>query len=312
MTQAATPNWSMVITQEPPSMAAGGEAGFQVSITNNGPSNIAQLFYVDSPKGAAAFTNDSRCTKSPDFKCTLGSLAAGATVTFKVSYGPISGSTFEYRGQINANGATFSDRGNTSRGDALSYPSLDPFQAPLSTSVCSNKHCAGGFLKDGGDIANDTNLQQNKNRQSTQLFGIAVQVGAYVEDGPDVQTKYAGVCTTPGITCGSTGKGEWSVVIYDNGRTQTGAFKLVMTTLGTFTASDLTTPVDHAVSDAAGVVQSVDQIATICALDTNGQPVAPPTPESGACFYSRFLGNQNNPSVMQTTVWTFVNGPMRK
>jgi hypothetical protein len=309
--QAAQANWAMTITNESPNIASGGFAGFTVTIVNNGPSNIAQLFYVDSPSGAAANVTDPRCVLSPDFACTFGSLPAGGSITFTVAYGPITASTFAYRGEINANGATFSDKGKNSHGDSLFFPPLsDP---ALSSTICSTIHCGGGFqFNAGGNVSNSTNLQKNTNKQSTQIFGIAALKGAYVEDGPGVQAKYADVCANPNFHCGSAGAGEWSVIVYDNGKPQPAgsAFKIVITTLGSFSAANLSTPVDHATSDANGNVIALDTITLQCNL-VGGQPVAASAPN--ACFYSELVtGNGNNVVAMKTTVWAYVNGPMRK
>ena len=43
---AAPPNWTMTVTKLPDTVSPGAPAGYQVVITNNGPSNISQLYLV--------------------------------------------------------------------------------------------------------------------------------------------------------------------------------------------------------------------------------------------------------------------------
>ena len=43
---ASPPNWTMTVTKLPGTVSPGATAGYQVVITNNGPSNISQLYLV--------------------------------------------------------------------------------------------------------------------------------------------------------------------------------------------------------------------------------------------------------------------------
>ena len=45
---AAPPNWVMTVTPLPASVTPGAAAGFEVTITNNGPSNVAALYLNDN------------------------------------------------------------------------------------------------------------------------------------------------------------------------------------------------------------------------------------------------------------------------
>lgn len=289
----AQANWRMNIVQQGP-VAVGGYVGFEITIWNDGPSNIAQLFYVDSPSGAAAVANPSQgsCVRSPDLTCRLGALNANQSATIIVAYGPLSGSSFSYQGAANANGSTFKDIGKNSRGDSLLFPA----GGPLATSICSGRNCAGGFLLEGGNVANDTNLHPSRNKQSTQLIGIGTLTGAFVQDGPDVLFN----C---GTACQQTFVGEWSRVVVGQGLPQDAPFRVVLTINGSFNNLDLGMVLATHVKDDGAVEVIGDIPAERCPAGYTGS-LPLPSPE-GCLAASRVGGN------LQVVIWTLSNGGYR-
>jgi len=71
---AAPPNWTMTVTKLPDTASPGATAGYQVVITNNGPSNISQLYLVDK-------VGDSITVPTSYVTTTQGTCTPGATTT---------------------------------------------------------------------------------------------------------------------------------------------------------------------------------------------------------------------------------------
>jgi uncharacterized repeat protein (TIGR01451 family) len=214
---AAPPNWVMDVTSLPAAVTPGSAAGFEVTVTNNGPSNISALYLNDSltsvtpvylvSQDRPGACGESGTVASGPLFCSFGSLVAGESVTIVVAYDTdgYSGS-FPITFRANTTGATFSDgpKGR-SHGDTL--------DKTVSTALSTNKNYAGLFSIAGGSaISNDSNLTGN-NKQSTALLGLPPGVQASVEDG----TGTSGSCTsTPTFNCNQT-FGEWSVVTVGEG-----------------------------------------------------------------------------------------------
>jgi hypothetical protein len=211
----------MEVTPLPNAVTPGNSAGFEVTVTNNGPSQIAALYlndnkgetpaYLASPDvvGACGPTDPP---SGPLF-CSFGALVAGDSVTIIVAYTtPTSGSSYAITFQANTTGATFSDGKGRSHGDTLTLP--------VSTALSNNKNFAGVFsTADGTGVANNANLTGN-NKQATELQGLPAGVPATVFDGPTA----TGSCTPePGINCALL-EGEWSEVNVAGGDATDGFF----------------------------------------------------------------------------------------
>src|SRR5215218_1861158 len=87
---AAPPKWSMSVVDLPSLVANGSGAGYRVTITNRGPSNISTLFLVTKIQDSPAFvtTTQGACSApgaGPLF-CSLGALNAGQSVTVVAGY----------------------------------------------------------------------------------------------------------------------------------------------------------------------------------------------------------------------------------
>ncbi|HEX5239931.1 MAG TPA: hypothetical protein VFW20_02935 [Candidatus Limnocylindrales bacterium] len=146
---ASTPLWTSTASSVPGSVSPGNYAFYHVTVTNNGTSNISQLFLADNVSFAAFSASPSAgsCVLSPVLSCTLGALNAGKSDTIDVVYKtPASGTSFDIDFQFNTSGSTFSDQKHgkkpTSHGDNL--------DTPVSTVLDSSVDFAGGYVVFGG------------------------------------------------------------------------------------------------------------------------------------------------------------------
>jgi Domain of unknown function DUF11 len=208
---ASPPRWVMTVKNLPPVVAEGNAMGYQVTITNQGPSNISQLFLVTQTQDSPAFVgtpSQGSCAPagSGPLACTFGALNAKKSVTVVVAYaGPVSG-TYDPGDPVfegNTTGLTFTDAGS-SHGDTL----FDPNEKATMISV-GNGNFAGGFSLDGGQINTDPNLGDS-NKQATSVAPPASDLVVTVEDGPSVSFACKTVC--------SKAFGEWSAINVGNGQ----------------------------------------------------------------------------------------------
>ena len=216
---AGQPNWSMTVVNQPSTVAAGSDAGFQVTIANSGPSNIPKLTLATDTTVAPDFvsTTQGSCTAPGTvLSCNLGTLAKGKSVTVVVVF-PTSQDANEFAAGFFATtcGATSSDKRHTSRGDTL----RDPNEVP--TQLTHDANFAGGFSLDGAPVSTDPALSAT-NVQSTVVVPPRPGIVVTAQDGlgPD-----AFACTG----CTGTLFGEWSSINVDNGAVQSGLIKVVLT-----------------------------------------------------------------------------------
>lgn len=208
---AATPRWSMSVTDLPAVVHNGSNAGYQVTISNAGPSNISTLFLVtktqDSPTYVSAPTQGT-CSApgAGPLVCNFGALVAGASVTVTVAYlTPATGASYDPVFQGNSNGATFSDGKGTSHGDTLQDPNETP------TQLSSDRNFAGGFAIDQGPVGDDAALSKN-NVQATSVTPPASGIVTTVQDGLPSDAFSCSACA------GKTLFGDWSRLTVDKGQ----------------------------------------------------------------------------------------------
>jgi hypothetical protein len=283
---AAPPRWEMTVERLPSIVKNLTDAGFQITITNEGPSNIAQLYLVDSPTATPVYlaTSQGDCGTS-DLLCSFGALNAGDEIVVTVAYATqATGSSFAYTAQLNATGVSF-DKGGNSHGDSLSRS--------VTTTLTSDKNFGGGFLSTPGGVANDTKLHPGKNKQSTQLFGIAGGIPATVEDGPGLTFP------CPGCAPAQT---EWSRIQVNSGQAFTQPFKVVITAVGSFNNLDLETVVVYHVLDSGALVLIGNTADEHC-----DSPTDPGVVPLQGCVFAALVGNN-----LQLTVYVYQNGAMRK
>jgi Domain of unknown function DUF11 len=215
---AAPPNWTMTVTKLPPTVSPGAAAGYQVTITNNGPSNISALYLVDEVNGnvnaPTVYVTTTQGTCAPvgqPLDCSFGALTPVNSVTVIVAYTtPTSGSSFSVEFQGNTSGETFKDglKGR-SHGDTLL-----PDPVVTTTALNSGKNFAGFFSTATGNGIFNTAIGGN-NKQQAGLQNVPPGVIGTVLDGPDA----TGTCVSvpaEGINC-SLNNGEWTEVTVGDG-----------------------------------------------------------------------------------------------
>jgi Domain of unknown function DUF11 len=218
---AAPPKWVLPVVKLPAAVSPTGDAGYRITFTNNGPSNISSAFLTSDSELTPVYLKSSRpgtCnelgTLSGPLFCSFGALNDDETVVVTVAYdvtGTV-GNSFDISFQANTTGSTFSDTRDRSHGDQLT--------TAVSTAIVDNKNFAGTFSASAdGSIANDQALSGN-NKQGTGVRGLPAGIEATVEDGPGT----TGTCTSSGpVPCNAL-FGEWSVVNANEGNPVAGGF----------------------------------------------------------------------------------------
>lgn len=227
---AAPPNWTMTVTKLPGMGSPGAPVGYQVVITNNGPSNISALYLTDDNTATPAFLTSldrpGACNESPApsgrLFCTFGALNAGQHVTITVGYDTLSSATsFPITFEGNTTGSTFTDVKNWSHGDLLlSNPII------TTTTLSKDKNFGGFFSTNTVHGIGNSDVLSGNNKQSTRLGGVAPGIAGTVQDGS--LTSDACISNlTPGVDC-SLIDGETSVVTVGDGGTIPGGFFIVI------------------------------------------------------------------------------------
>jgi hypothetical protein len=204
---ASPPRWLMDVTALPVAASPGSNAGYTVTITNQGPSNISQLFLVTKTTAAPVYVDDSGLGRNAcsdagvQLTCNFGALNAGDHVTITVAYIATGNGTFDPGFEGNSNGATYTDP-KRSHGDTL----IDLDFA--GTSLNANSNFRGSFnINADGSVSNNGTLN-GSNKQSTAVGHLPPHTAVTVLDGPNLPFT----CTpAPGIDCSGL-FGEWSEI----------------------------------------------------------------------------------------------------
>ena len=287
---AATPAWSMSAVATPAAVSAGADAGYMVTISNNGGSNISQAYLTDALQNLAGteFANPAQILGtsyvSPSqgscaavgarLSCSLGAIRAHKSATVTVAYVVPAGTAtpFERVFEANTTGVA-GDKGGSSHGDVV--------QAAGSTEVGSGPDFAGRFIAAADDlIVGDAGFGPGNN-QSTKVTAPKRGIGVSVNDGTSVA----------GITCTGCWS-ETSEIHVDGGAIYGQGFKVE---IGIY--KDLTQTVH-------GVVHQFDDgtselITTKC---SNATP-----PKVIPCFSVDKLSGGS----ISVTVWLKQNGKIR-
>lgn len=189
---ARNASWSIVPVRLPTVVAAGKNAGYFVTVTNGGTSNVnAVTLTVKPPAGAvqapAYFPGldwsvggpEVSCTSSGLLVCDLGTLSAGETFTFTVAFLVPTGATgtFDVVFSLEStSGNTTSDggTGNHSRGDALNVTS--------QTGIASSTNFDGGFVVGSSETFQTTGTLGRGNKQTTGLVTTDTIIPVTVTD----------------------------------------------------------------------------------------------------------------------------------
>jgi hypothetical protein len=227
---ATPPRWEMHVVDLPATAANGYGAGYQVTIKNNGPSNISTLFLVtkiqDSPGLLTTTQGTCSTPNSGPLRCDFGALRAGDSVTVIAGYTtPASGSSFDPVFQANSNGVSFTDP-KRSHGDTLQDPNETP------TVLTKNGNFAGGFALNRNDVKTTDNVGKN-NVQATTVTPPTVGVVTTAQDG---LASNAFTCTG----CTKTLFGEWSKVTVGAGQSFGDLFPVTLLVYGKALPKDAT------------------------------------------------------------------------
>lgn len=212
---AKNPTWDVSFVKLPTTVAAGNAAGWFVTVTNRGPSNINDLnisitseiagqlpSYLSNAADFKVSTgfNESCSTATGVMVCNVGSLPDDATATFTVAFNVPGGTTGSFDLNINlraGTGDTGSDGGN-SRGDTKTFPS--------STGISQSINFDGGFTLSSETFQTTGNLGRN-NKQTTTLTTTDLNIPVTVTDG---------ISSYPCNLCSNL-VGDWSVLDVNNG-----------------------------------------------------------------------------------------------
>jgi hypothetical protein len=292
---AATAPWEFLspvnlpLTVSPSTDTKSFYAAWSFTIHNKGTSNIAQLYLTDSRAGAAAFVSATRagCVTSPELYCNFGALNAGQSIDVVVAYKtPTTAGNFPITFQLNANGSTFSDGRNKSRGDTLNLPFDGGTNNPPVTVVSGSSDFSGGYALDGASsFETSTSLTKN-NPQSTSATTPTSNTTVMVLETSGYTGGTDPLCGG-NVTC----IGQWTTLTAP-AASPTNPIKVVLTILkkglpGSIGPDDLS--VYH---DGDGI------ISTHCA-SANDSASAP-------CIYPTEVGGN-----LQIVVWLDHNGGLR-
>lgn len=190
---AKTPSgWDINADRLPTTVKAGNDAGYAVTITNVGPSNInnvtASIVTLDDEGAEPTYFADfarnqgdpSSCTEDGPLVCSLGTLTPDTVITFTVAYNVPAGTTGSFDLSLRLRAGTGDVPGkNQSRGDA--------FEKPVKTGINNDQNFDGGFAVDDFSYATGGSLGRN-NKQTSQVDITDDAITVNIQDGiPDNQ-----------------------------------------------------------------------------------------------------------------------------
>lgn len=310
---AANPNWDITITPTPAKVGVNHDAGYVVTIVNNGPSQINDLSVtltaLEDPTATPTHLSgldynvgtDRTCAPAVPQTCALGTFDAGVSVTFTIAYAVLQGKSAMCKNELNQNvvcfrlevsiragtGDTGSDGKGKSRGDA--------YKETAFAEIGS-----GDF--DGGFVVNADVYQTNpslgtRNIQATRLERAAELVPVTIEDG--IPTLASCDSTDENVACGGL-FGEWSRLNVNNGNGGVNfgtPFKVTLTIRGGpggGAADDIA--IIHVLDN--GTIEVISQACTFSGTD--------PVPTNPECLVATKSG-----SVWTIEVWLKKNGSIR-
>jgi hypothetical protein len=212
---AKTPSgWDISATPLPDLVKSGNDAGYAVTITNIGPSNVnavtASIVTSDAvnatPTYLSAITRNQgdavTCSSTGQLTCSLGTLTPGTVITFTVAYLVPDGTSGAFDLSLKLRAGTGDvEGGNQSRGDA--------FARPVSTDINNTQNFDGGFVRpadatdiDGGDKTYATGGTLGRtNRQTSEVTVNSLGVTVNVKDGSLVDTSTIQCATSVVANC---------------------------------------------------------------------------------------------------------------
>lgn len=297
---AANPSWNVSFDRLPNVVAPGNDAGWLVTVTNNGPSNINDLNVSITSEELGALptyisdlTLSSAGTESCDtatgaLVCNVGTLVDGGTVTFTVAFDvPATDTgTFDLNIGLRAGtGDTETDGPGKSRGDKVNFIN--------STPISTSSNFAGGFSGDDSTYQTNQNIGR-RNLQASTVENISANIGVTIEDG-----------ITSGVDCATAASrtcfAEWTALNVDDGAEFGTPFKVTLLISGSALPGG--TSVDdvvlvHVLDD--GSIDVIGDDADETCDSTTG------TPTNAECITVTKVGNN-----YKIVVWLNSNGNIR-
>lgn len=184
-TLAAPPNWSMEVEELPGTVSPGGAAGYVVTITNHGPSNVSKLFLTTdstNPLDTVYVAGRDCDPVGEQLFCRLGQLRRGRSVSVTVAFQtPAAGSSFSVIFEGNTGGASDSDPGS-SHGDTVKATGMTSLNADAVDF-------RGEFVTGAQTVGNSQTLSRS-NPETIRVNVPEPNIPVTVEDGPGV----SGIC----------------------------------------------------------------------------------------------------------------------
>lgn len=298
---ARNPDWVIDPVRLPATVAAGNDAGYFVTVTNNGTSTINAARFAATPLATPNATPsyfsgltytkggpEISCTETGQLVCQLGTMAAGDSFNFTVAYSVPPGTTnkFDVRFFMEAGTGNVGGK-NNSRGDAL--------EVTASTTINNNQNFDGGFVRpnEGGDtVYATTGALGRQNRQTSEVAVSGTGVTVNVKDGSLVDESTIQCDTVAIPDCGHGT--EWTSLSVP------GHQGYIKVTLNVWGGS-----VDGGVQARDIYVLHDQDSGPTYAIDT---PCSPPNaqPASGECLTATKVGSN-----WRIVVWLFNNGSLR-
>ena len=171
---ASTPVWDMTVTAVPPKVSPGAVAAYDVTVFNNGKSNISKLFLTDDLKGITPAFASAPCTKSAlpgagTLNCSLGALNAHSSRTVRIAYATSGSGSFAVNFEATTSGVVYSN--STSHGDILG-PKTG------TTTLSTDPGFAGGFVLYTSPISTTGGTQQTTINPPTSNIGVTIDQSA--------------------------------------------------------------------------------------------------------------------------------------
>lgn len=296
---AANPSWAVSFDRLPNIVSPGNDAGWFVTVTNNGPSNINDLNIAITSEETGALPTyisdlilssggaESCSTTTGALVCNVGTLTDDATVEFTVAFAvpSIDTGTFDLNiGLVAGTGNTESDGPGKSRGDKSTFTD--------STPISQSANFDGGFSANENSFATNQNVGR-RNVQATSIENVGDFIGVTLEDG-----------ITTGVDCqvsaAATCFGEWSALNVDDGGQFAAPFKVTLLISGS------AVPGGTSAEDIV-LVHELDNGAVEVIGDTANERCASADDSASAeCIFVTKVGGN-----WKIVAWLFENGNLR-
>jgi hypothetical protein len=302
---AALPSWDVEFVPRPAMVAPGNNAGWDVQVWNDGPSNINDLrVTIDSTSTTASYSyftgivtaagSDATCTTAAGATtCLVGTLPAYTHLDFTVAF-PVAESYAQ--GSFNLTVSLRAGTGDTTSDGPKKKSRGDDQDFPTSVVVNDDENFDGGFVF--GDLGFATTGSLGRNNKQTSAVDVPdLRVTVNIED--EITDE---LCTTADDPLCANQIGEWTRLTVPG---STGYLKLTLNIWGGSvpggTGADdifLIHVLDNGDVEVLGD-DPVNQPNEICA-DPNTAPT------SGECIYVTKVGSN-----FRIVAWLLKNGSLR-